>query len=122
TIVQLHRTFFDPTYVNPDANAVHSVNGTYDASITQEYIFGRCQQWMDKYLGANHGVPLALTETGIQLTSSPVASVWYAAMLGEFMKHEVEIFTPWSWQPGMWEVLHLYARYNYTTAIKGTSD
>jgi hypothetical protein len=121
-VVQLHRTFFDPTYVNPDANAVHSVNGTYDASITQEYIFGRCQQWMDKYLGARHGVTLACTETGIPLTNAPVASVWYASTLGEFMRHGVEIFTPWSWQPGMWEVLHLYARYNYTTAVRGVSD
>jgi hypothetical protein len=121
-VVQLHRTFFDTTYVNPDANAVHSVNGTYDASITQEYIFGRCQQWMDKYLGARHGVTLACTETGIPLTNAPAASVWYASTLGEFMKHGVEIFTPWSWQPGMWEVLHLYARYNYTTAVRGVSD
>lgn len=122
TVVQLHRTFFDQTYANPDANAVHSVNGTYDAAITQEYIFGRCQQWLDKYLGANHGVTLGLTETGIAITDAPVASVWYASTLGEFMKHGVEIFTPWSWQPGMWEVLHLYARYNYTTAVRGTSD
>lgn len=122
TVVQLHRTFFDTTYVNPDANAVHSVNGTYDAAITQEYIFGRCQQWLDKYLGAKHGVTLGLTETGIAITDAPVASVWYASMLGEFMKHGVEVFTPWSWQPGMWEVLHLYARYNYANFVSGVSD
>ncbi|MEO6003100.1 MAG: glycoside hydrolase family 44 protein [Opitutus sp.] len=122
TVVQLHRTFFDTTYVNPDANAVHSINGSWDASITQEYIFGRCQQWLDKYLGANHGVTLGLTETAIQLTNAPVASVWYASMLGEFMKHGVEVFAPWSWQPGMWEVLHLYSRYNNTLSVSGVSD
>lgn len=121
-IVQLHRTFFDTTYANPDANAVHSVNGTWDAAITQEYIFGRCQQWMDKYLGANHGVTLGMTETGIQISNAPVAAVWYASTIGEFMKHGVEVFTPWSWQPGMWETLHLYARYNYATSVSGVSD
>lgn len=122
SVVQLHRTFFDPTYPNPDANAVHSVNGTYDASITQEYIFLRCQQWLEKYLGSNHGVTLSLSETGIAVTNAPIASVWYASTLGEFMKHSVEVFTPWSWQPGMWEVLHLFARYNYTTSVRATSD
>jgi hypothetical protein len=122
SVVQLHRTFFDPTYVNPDANAVHAVNGGWDTSITQEYIFGRCQQWLDKYLGAKHGVTLGLSETGIAITNAPVSSVWYASTLGEFMKHGVEIFTPWSWQPGMWEVLHLYSRYNYTTAVRAVSD
>ncbi len=121
-VVQLHRTFFDPTYANPDANAVHSVNGTYDATVTQEYIFGRCQQWLDKYLGANNGVTFGLTETGLQITNAPVAAVWYASTLGEFMKHGVEVFTPWSWQPGMWEVLHLYARYNYANFVSGASD
>ncbi|HUG12777.1 MAG TPA: hypothetical protein VMM36_17305, partial [Opitutaceae bacterium] len=39
-----------------------------------------------------------------------------------FMKHGVEIFTPWSWQPGMWEVLHLFSRYNRSTSVRAVSD
>jgi hypothetical protein len=122
SVVQLHRTFFDTTYVNPDANGVRAVNGGSDTSITQEYIFGRCQQWLDKYLGKGHGVTLGLSECGIPTTTAPVAAVWYASTLGEFMKHGVEIFTPWTWQVGMWEVLHLYSRYNYSTSIHASSD
>ncbi len=122
SVVQLHRTFFDSTYANPDANGVRTVNGGWDTSITQEYIFGRCQRWLDQYLGAGHGVTFGLTETGLPVTNAPLASVWYASTLGEFMKHGVEVFTPWSWQPGMWEVLHLYSRYNRSTSVRAVSD
>ncbi len=122
SIVQLHRIFFDTTYANPEANGVRAVNGGWDTSITQEYIFGRCQQWLDKHLGSGHGVTFGLTETDIPITNAPVASVWYASTLGEFMKRGVEILTPWSWQPGMWEVLHLYSRYNYATSVRADSD
>lgn len=122
SIVQLHRIFFDQTYANPEANGVHAVNGGWDTSINQEYIFGRCQQWMDKYLGPGNGVTFGLTETGLPINNAPVAAVWYASTLGEFMKHGVEIFTPWSWHTGMWEVLHLYSRYNYTQSVRATSD
>jgi hypothetical protein len=122
SIVQLHRIFFDTTYANPEANGVHAVNGGWDTSISQEYIFGRCQQWLDQYLGTGNGVTFGLTEAGLAVTNAPVASVWYASTMGEFMKHGVEIFTPWTWQPGMWEVLHLYSHYNYGTSVLATSD
>jgi len=122
SILQLHRIFFDTSYANPEANGVHAVNGGWDTTITQEYIFARCQHWLDQYLGTGHGVTLGLTEVGLAVTNAPVGSVWYASTLGEFMKHGVEIFTPWTWQPGMWEVLHLYSRYNYGTSVLATSD
>lgn len=121
-IVQLHRTFFDETYVSPDANGVHTVNGGWDTSINEQYIFGRCEEWLDAYLGPDHGVTFALTEIDLPVTDAPLASVWYASTLGEFMKHGVEIFTPWSWQPGMWEVLHLFSRYNGPTSVRALSD
>jgi hypothetical protein len=38
------------------------------------------------------------------------------------MKHGVEVYTPWSWQPGMWEVLHLFSRYNGPTSVRAASD
>jgi hypothetical protein len=38
------------------------------------------------------------------------------------MKHpEMEIFSPWTWQNGMWEVLHLYSRYNKSIFVPATS-
>ncbi|WP_221031172.1 glycoside hydrolase family 44 protein [Actomonas aquatica] len=120
-IVQVHRTFFDEDYVSPDANGVHAINGGWDTSINNEYIFGRCNAWLDQYLGANHGVTLGLTEIDIAVTDAPLASVWYASMIGTFMEHGVEIFTPWSWQPGMWEVMHLFANYNGDVTARATS-
>jgi hypothetical protein len=122
TIVQLHRTYFDRTYVHPEANGVHNVSGNWDNSVNKEYILGRCQDWLTKYMGDNHGVGLSVSETGIALDSAPVTAVWYASTLGEFMRNGVEVFTPWSWQKGMWEVLHLYSRYNYTTCVQSVSD
>lgn len=122
TIVQLHRTFFDRTWIHPEANGVRNVGGSWDNSVNKEYIFGRCQDWLVKHLGENHGVGLGVSETGIALDSPPVTAVWYASTLGEFMRNGVELFTPWSWQKGMWEVLHLYSRYNYSTSVRASSD
>ncbi len=121
-VVQYHRVFFDKNYVYPEANGVKTINGGYDNGQTKEYIFTRCNEWLDKYLGPNHGVKLGLTESGIALTDPNAVAVWYASTLGEFMKNEVEIFTPWSWRTGMWETLHLFSRYNKTLSIKGQSS
>jgi len=121
-IVQFHRVFFDKNYIFPEANGVKTINGGYDNSLTREYIFGRCNEWLTQYLGANHGVTLGLTETGIDNSVAPsVTAVWYASTLGEFMKNNVEIFTPWTWKTGMWETLHLLSRYNQTHSVSGVS-
>src|SRR5690606_10096781 len=65
----------------------------------------------------------SVTETGIPWVNANTSAVWYAGMLGEFMRHpEMELFSPWSWQVGMWEVLHLYARYNNTHYLEGNSS
>ena len=121
-VVQLHRVFFDRNYNFPEANGVKTINGAYDNSITKEYIFGRCNDWLTQYLGEGHGVTLGLTETGIDDSIAPsVTAVWYASTLGEFMKNKVEIFTPWSWKTGMWETLHLLSRYNQTHSVQAIS-
>ena len=121
-VVQLHRVYFDRTYNFPEANGVRNITGSYDNSLTKEYIFGRCNDWLTTYLGASHGVTLAVTETGIDESIEPtVTAVWYASTLGEFMKNSVEIFTPWSWKTGMWETLHLFSGYNQRTAVQGIS-
>lgn len=122
-VVQLHRVFFDRNYVFPEANGVKTINGGYDNGQTREYIFGRCNDWLTQYLGAGHGVTLGLTETGIDNSISPsVTAVWYASTMGEFIKNNVEIFTPWTWKPGMWETLHLLSRYNRSHSVSGVSD
>lgn len=121
-VVQLHRVFFDKNYIFPEANGVKTLNGGYDNTLTREYIFARCNDWLTQYMGAGHGVTLGLTETGIDNSiSASVTAVWYASHLGEFMKNNVELFTPWSWKPGMWEVLHLLSRNNLTYSVQAVS-
>jgi len=122
-VVQLHRVFFDKDYNFPEANGVKNISGSYDNNLTKEYIFGRCNDWLTTYFGANHGVTLGLTETGIDGSIAPsVTAVWYASTLGEFMKNGVEIFTPWSWSTGMWETIHLFTRYNQRLSVDGVSS
>ena len=120
--VQTHRVWFDKTFDWPMANGVKMVNGGWDENQKKEYIFVRCQEWLDKYFGTGHGIGLGVTEIGLSIVKDPnVSAVWYASTMGEFMKNGVEVFTPWSWKPGMWEVIHLFSRYNKAYSISGTS-
>lgn len=121
-VMQYHRVFYDSTYAYPEANGVKEVNGGWDNSIQIEDIFGRCQNWLNQYMGPGNGVTFAVSETAVQLQNDPNSlAVWYASMMGEFMNHGVEYFSPWTWDKGMWETLHLYSRYNKKTSIRATS-
>jgi len=120
--VQFHRVFFDRDYDYPEANGVHTVTGGWDTSINKEYIFGRCSDWLNQYLGTNHGVGLAVTESGLASTNANVQAVFYASTMGEFMKNGVEVYTPWSWNVGMWETLHLFSRYNQKYFVQAASQ
>lgn len=120
--VQLHRIYFDRSYVYPGANGVKTVNGGWDNSLNKEYILGRCSDWLIRHMGADHEVTFGVTETDIASTNPNVQAVWYASTMGEFMKQGVEIFTPWSWRPGMWEALHLFSRYNHENYVQATSQ
>jgi Glycoside hydrolase family 44/Secretion system C-terminal sorting domain len=122
-VVQYHRVFFDSTYNFPEANGVKVVNGAWDNSIQIEDIFGRCQNWLNQYMGAGNGVTFAVSETATQLQNDPNSlAVWYASMMGEFMNHGVEYFSPWTWGVGMWETLHLFSRYNKTNSVQAVSS
>jgi hypothetical protein len=121
-VVQLHRVFFDRNYVYSGANGVKNITGSWDNSQTKEYIFGRINDWLNLYFGQNHGIKLGVTEMDVSNNTPSVVATWYASMLGEFMKNEVEVFTPWSWKTGMWETLHLFARYNQTQSVQGASS
>jgi hypothetical protein len=121
-VVQLHHVFFDKSYNYPGANGIKSISGGWDASQSKEYIFGRANDWLTQYFGANHDIKLGLTEMDVNNNTPSVVSVWYASMMGEFMKNDVAIFTPWSWKTGMWETVHLFARYNKTQSVQGISS
>ncbi len=121
-LVQFHRVFFDRDYVYPEANGVKTVNGGWNNSINKEYIFGRCSDWLTQYMGADHGVTLGVTESGLNSDNANVQASFYASTMGEFMKNGVEIFTPWSWKPGMWETLHLFSRYSEEYFVEAESD
>jgi hypothetical protein len=111
-IVQLHRVWFDTTYDYPGANGVKRLGQWgWDNSITREYIFTRCRDWLEQYIGPEHGVTLGVTEMGIKGNNPNVTAVWYASTLGVFADEGVELFTPWTWKVGMWEVMHLFSQY-----------
>lgn len=120
-IVQLHRIFYDKTYVYPGANGIKSINGGWDTSQNKEYIFQRISDWLTTYFGANHGIGIGLSESGINSTNANVNSVLYASMLGTFANNGVEYFTPWTWNVGMYETLHLFSRYAKSNSVSSTS-
>jgi hypothetical protein len=118
-LVQLHRVWFDQTYNYPGANGVKRLGESgWDNSITKEYIFTRCREWLEQYLGPDHGVGLGVTEMGINGDNPNVTAVWYASTLGVFADEGVELFTPWTWKVGMWEVLHLFSRYQQALRVQ----
>ena len=122
-IVQLHRVWFDQNYIYPGANGVKRTgSGGWDNSINKEYIFQRCRDLLDTYLGPDNGVTLAVTEMGVNSDDPNVNANWYASTLGVFGREGVEIFAPWSWKTGQWEVLHLFSRYFKTISISSVSD
>ncbi len=122
SVVQYGRVFFDSTYTFPEANGVKNVNGSWDNSIQIEDIFGRCRDWLIQYMGPNNGVSFGLSEAGTQLQNDPnTLAVWYASTMGEFMRNGVEYFSPWTWNPGMWETLHLFSRYNKPISVQALS-
>jgi hypothetical protein len=120
-ILQVHRVFFDENYVYPGANGVKNVNGSWDNNQNKEYIFKRCNDWLTKHLGTNHGVTLSLSEMDVNTSNANIVANWYASMLLSFAKNGVEVFTPWSWKTGMWEVLHLFSNYSRAFSVRAVS-
>jgi hypothetical protein len=122
-VVQLHRIYFDTTYSYPGANGVKTTAASgWDNSITQEFVLERCNRWLNYYMGANHGVTTAVSEYGFSHVNPNVSSVSYASVLGTFADNSVEYFSPWYWNIGQWETLHLFSRYAKNTRVKSTSS
>jgi hypothetical protein len=130
-LLQVHRVFYDRNFNYPHANGLKltSPNG-WDENITKEYIFGRINDWLTQYLGANHGVTCGSTESGwnnnpydnIPDFNQMELALNYASTLGVFANEGVELFTPWYWSPSYWEVVHLFSRYSKTISVKSTSS
>lgn len=119
-ILQLHRIWYDRKYVYPLSNGLkNSLGGS------NEYIFGRSREWLDRYFGTGNGITMGVTECGSidgAKADASVISVWYASQLGEFANSgEVEVFTPWSWYDGMFETAHLFTRYAKSTRVDAVS-
>lgn len=122
-IVELHRVWFDKTYRYPGANGVKRAgSGGWTDSIREEYILERCRVWLEKYMGSGHGVTFGVSEMGIRDADPNVTAVWYASTLGVFADEGVELFTPWHWSEGMWEVLHLFSNYTLDMRVATASE
>lgn len=120
--VQLHRMYYDKNYVYPGANGLKSINGGWDNSLTQEYIFQRINDWLLKYYGPDHGITLGISEWSPAASDPNVVSVVYASHLGTFANNGVEYLSPWSWFNGMWETMHLFSRYAREYSVSSTSS
>jgi hypothetical protein len=122
-IVQLHRIYFDTTYNYPGANGVKTTDASgWNNSITKEFVFERCNRWLNQYMGTNHGVTFGVSEYGFTNNNANVTSVSYASTLGTFADNKVEYFSPWFWNPGMWEAMHLFSRYAKSTRVQSVSS
>jgi hypothetical protein len=121
--LQLHRMYYDQNYAYPGANGIYTINGGWNTSIKQEYVFKRINDWLNTHFGSNHGITLGVSEWGPSTSGNPnVNSVVYGSALGTFANHGVELFSPWVWDKGMWETLHLYSRYGKKYSVSSTSS
>ena len=120
-VVQLYRVFFDKNYNYPGANGVFTSTGGWDTNLKKEYILQRIRDWLNFYMGPDNGVGVAVSESGFYGSNPNLTSVLYASILGTFANQGVEFYTPWSWNIGQWEVLHLFSRYAKSTSVLTTS-
>ena len=119
--VNWHRVLFDTTYNYPGANGIKNVSGKWNNNETKEYIFTRIRKWLDQYFGENHGITLGITETNLNDTNAMITALTYASFIGTMQDNGVEIFTPWSWGDGMYEVVHLFSRYGHENRVQSAS-
>ncbi|MDP4269799.1 MAG: glycoside hydrolase family 44 protein [Bacteroidota bacterium] len=122
--LQIHRMYYDQTYDYPGANGIYTMNGGWDTRMKSEYIFKRINDWLTIYYGANHGITCGVSEwhSATDQKNANSTAVVYASHLGTFANNGVELFTPWSWYPGMWETLHLFSRYAKKYSVSSVSS
>jgi len=120
--LQVHRMYYDKNYIYPGANGLKTINGGWDNSLNKEYIFARINDWLTKYFGEDHGITCGISEWSPASTDPNVVSVVYASHLGTFANNGVEYLTPWTWEEGMWETMHLYSRYAKNYSVSSSSS
>jgi len=121
--LQSHRILFDRTYSDPAANGLLAKQ-SWQTDTTQQYILGRIQDWLNQYFGKGHGIGVGMTESAADtslLNTASMAAVWHASVLGTLADNGGELYTAWSWYPGMWEVQNLYGRYAHPTKVTSVS-
>ena len=122
-LLQEYRIFYDPDYKFPGANGCKKYpDGGWHEDQKVEMIFGRAEQWLEKYFGPGHGITLGVTEAAPAQKREMVTALWYASMLGTFADHGVEVFTPWDWRESWWEVVHLFSHYAGTRRVESRCD
>jgi VCBS repeat-containing protein len=121
-LLQEHRIFYDPNYQFPAASGCKRwPDGGWHEDQTVEYIFGHVEEWLDEHFGPGHGITIGSTEGGLEDRSPMVNALWYASVLGTFVDHGIEVFTPWYWAAQDWEVVHLFSRYGQSIRVQSTS-
>ncbi len=122
--LQLHRMYYDTNYEYAGSNGLFSINGGWDTTIKEQYIFKRINDWLDQYYGASSGITCAVSEWSPATTESNASAtaVVYASHLGTFANNGVEYFTPWTWFNGMWETLHLFSRNAKNYSVSSVSS
>jgi hypothetical protein len=120
--LDLHRVYFDTTYLWPSSNGIHTIDGKWGIPVAN-YVFLRINRWMEEYLGTGRG-RLAMSEYGSTKANgnASVQAVAYASTLGTWADNGFEIYTPWDWYDGWYEVMHLYTTYAKPTRIQSTSS
>jgi len=122
--LQVHRIWYDTSWVFPKANGIKRL-GTTDWNDYQnkEFIFERSKNWLRQYMGENNGVTFGVSEYGQIYKDDPnVVACWYASHLGTFADNDVELFSPWDWYTGMWEVIHLFTKHAGTVRVASSSS
>jgi len=120
--LQVHRMYYDTNYDYPGAQGLYTINGGWDTSLKNEYIFKRINDWLMEYFGENHGITCGISEWGPSNSDPNIGSVVYGSLLGTFANNGVEYLTPWNWQVGMWETLHLFSRYSKSYSVSSISS
>jgi len=130
--INWHRVFYDTSYVYPGGNGIRCANISTDEYCDwntdkgigyRTYIFKRVDDWMKKYLGKDYKYTFGFTETDFVADMDAMTrAVVYASFMGTFMDHGVEIFTPWTWREGMYEVVHLFSRYGKEFRVNSPSS
>jgi len=121
-LLQLHRVLFDTTYAWPKSNGIHTIDNKWTKAVPN-YTFLRISRWMEQYLGTGRS-RLAMTEFGsvnLQNSNPAAEAVVYASFLGTMADNNFEIFTPWDWQAGWYESLHLFTTYAKANRVSSTS-